>query len=144
MQFDTNNKIIQLCAKGMELEAKQPHEAKVLFLQAWNEAANDFEKFTAGHYVARHQTSAKDKLEWDKIALEYALKINDDDMKATYPSLYLNIAKCYEDLQDVENARKNYEAALSYTNNLPDDGYGQMLKAGINNGLERTSQQKNL
>lgn len=57
MQFDPNNKINQLCAKGMEMEAKQPDEAKTLFLQAWNEAANDFEKFTAAHmlHVIKHQ-----------------------------------------------------------------------------------------
>src|SRR5664279_1679331 len=116
MQFDPNNKIIQLCAKGMELETKQPAEAKALFLQAWNEAANDFEKFTAAHYVARHQTSTADKLNWDKTALALALKIDDDNMKANYPSLYLNIAKCYEDMKDVDNALKNYEAALLYQN----------------------------
>ena len=52
MQFDPNNKIIQLCVNGMEMERnKKPGEAQALFLQAWNGAANDFEKFTAAHYV---------------------------------------------------------------------------------------------
>ena len=59
MQFDTENKIIQLCTKGMEMEAKQPDEAKVLFLKERNEAKNGFEKFTAEHFVARHQASTK-------------------------------------------------------------------------------------
>ena len=139
MHFDPNNKIIQLCAKGMEMEAKQPDEAKALFLQAWNEAANDFEKFTAAHYVARHQTSAADKLQWDKTALALALKIDDDNMKTNYPSLYLNIAKCYEDLKDFDNAKLNYETALSYENNLPENGYGQIIKSGIRNGIARVS-----
>ncbi len=32
-------------SQGMEMEAKQqPDDAKALFLQAWNEATNDFEK----------------------------------------------------------------------------------------------------
>ncbi|MEO8710888.1 MAG: rRNA adenine methyltransferase [Parafilimonas sp.] len=139
MQFDTNNKIIQLCAKGMEMEAEQPDEAKALFLQAWNEAESDFEKFTAAHYVARHQSSTKDKLKWDEKALEFALKINDSNMQANYPSLYLNIGKCYEDLMEFDNAQKSYETAFSYANNLPDDGYGKMIIAGIKNGIERTS-----
>lgn len=137
MQFDPNNKINQLCAKGMEMEAKQPDEAKTLFLQAWNEAANDFEKFTAAHYVARHQTSTNDKLKWDKTALEFALKIDDGNMKGNYPSLYLNIAKCYEDMKDFDNAKLNYEAALTYESNLSNDGYGKMIKSGIRNGIER-------
>lgn len=138
MQFDPNNKIIQLCAKGMEMETKQnPEEAKALFLQAWEEATNDFEKFTAAHYVARHQPTVEDKLKWDETALSFALKINDGSMEAHYPSLYLNIAKCYEDLKDLESARENYEVALSYAAHLPDNGYGKMIRSGINNGLQR-------
>ena len=139
MHFDINNKIIQLCAKGMEMEAKQPDEAKLLFLQAWNEAGNNFEKFTAAHYVARHQSSTKDKLKWDETALKFALQINDSNMQTNYPSLYLNIAKCYEDLKDFKNAQKSYETALLYTENLPDDSYGKMISAGIKNGIQRVS-----
>jgi rifampin ADP-ribosylating transferase len=140
MQFDPDNKVIQLCAKGMEMEANQkPDQAQALFLQAWDEATNDFEKFIAAHFVARHQKSVEDKLKWDETALEFALKIDDDNMTANYPSLYLNIAKCYEDLNDIDNAQKNYETALSYANFLPGNGYGQMVKSGINKGLERLS-----
>ena len=142
MHFDPDNKINQLCAKGMELEAQQPAESKALFLQAWNEATTDVEKFTAAHYVARHQSSTEDKLQWDKTALELALKINDNSMVATYPSLYLNIAKCYEDLNEFDNAQMNYEAALSYAEKLPLDGYGQMITSGIKNGLGRVSKFK--
>jgi rifampin ADP-ribosylating transferase len=138
MQFDPNNKIVKLCTQGMDMEGKgNQDEASQYFLQAWNEATNDFEKFTAAHYVARHQKSVADKLKWDETALQLALKINDDAIKETYPSLYLNIAKCYEDLNDFDNAKKNYQLALSFTNLLPDNGYGNMIKGGIMNGIER-------
>jgi|SRR5436189_5021749 tetratricopeptide (TPR) repeat protein len=140
MQFDPNNRIVQLCAKGMEMEmAEKPDQAEACFLQAWNEATTDLEKFTAAHYVARHQKSIQDKLKWDESALEFALKISDSSLNASYPSLYLNIAKCYEDLKDKDNAQKNYQAALVYINDLPDNGYGQMIKSGIKNGIERLS-----
>ena len=140
MEFDPNNYVNKLCAQGMELEGKgKPDEAGKLFLQAWNEATNDFEKFTAGHYVARHQKTVAGKLKWDETALQLALKINDDKVKGAFPSLYLNIAKCYEDLDDPGNALKNYQLALSYTNLLPDNGYGNMIKGGIRKGLERVT-----
>lgn len=138
MEFDPNNKIVKLCAQGMDMEGKgKPEEASKLFLQAWDEATIDFEKFTVAHYLARHQKSVSDKLKWDETALQLALKINDDTVKGTYPSLYLNIGKCYEDLNDFDTARKNYQLALSYTNQLPDNGYGDMIKGGIKNGIER-------
>lgn len=140
MEFDPNNHIVKLCAQGMEMEGKgRPEEASKLFLQAWNEATNDFEKFTAAHYVARHQKSVTDKLKWDETALQLALKIDLDTVKGAFPSLYLNIAKCHEDLLDFAKAKKNYDLALSYANLLPDDGYGKMVKAGIKTGIERVT-----
>jgi tetratricopeptide (TPR) repeat protein len=140
MEFDPNNIVVKLCAQGMDMEGKsKPQEASRLFLQAWNEATNDFEKFTAAHYVARHQKSIANKLKWDETSLQLALKINNDTVKGTFPSLYLNIAKCYEDLKDFDNAKRNYELALSFSNLLPDNGYGNMIKGGIVNGIERVT-----
>jgi hypothetical protein len=70
-------------------------------------------------------------------ALEFASKINDENIRGAFPSLYLNIAKCHEDLNDFSNARDNYKLALSYTDLLPDNGYGNMIKEGIMRGIER-------
>jgi len=138
MQFDPNNKIVKLCARGMELEGEGKNdEASKVFLEAWEQASDDKEKFTAAHYVARHQQSIADKLAWDETALELALKIKDASVKGAYPSLYLNIAKGYEDLEEFEKAAKNYETALTYTNFLHEDGYGRMIRGGVENGLER-------
>ena len=126
---------------SLEGEGKN-EEALKLFQQAWDEATNNFEKFTSAHYVARHQKSIENKLHWDKLALNLALQIYDEDIKATYPSLYLNIAKCYEDLGDQENAIYNYEKANSFIKYLGDDGYGKMIKNGIQMGIQRASQNK--
>lgn len=122
----------------MDMEGKGNHEeASRLFLQAWNEASNDFEKFIAAHYVARHQENVNDKLKWDETALQLALRMDNDTVEGTFPSLYLNIAKCYEDLNDFENAIKNYDLAQSFISCLPDNGFGNMVKGGIKNGIER-------
>jgi hypothetical protein len=140
MEIDPNNPVVKLCTQGMSLEGQgHPEEASKLFTKAWDEATTDFEKFTAAHYVARHQKSVADKLKWDETALQLALKINDKSVKETFPSLYLNIAKCYEDLNDFENAKTNYRLALSFTNLLPDNGYGNMIRGGIANGIERVT-----
>lgn len=138
MEFTQDNKIVQLCAKGMELEGQgQLTDASNLFDEAWDIATTDFEKFMAAHYVARYQKSISDKLKWDETALQHALHTDDESVKGTLPSLYLNIGKCYEDLNDFDNAKNNYQAAFTFTSFLPDDGYGNMIKAGITNGLDR-------
>jgi len=71
---------------GME-DIGQPEAASRLFLQAWNEATNDFEKFTAAYYVARHQATVSDKLQWLETSLRFALKINDVTVNAAFPAL---------------------------------------------------------
>jgi len=138
MNFDQNNPVVKLCARGMELEAT-PMEALALFNEAWGIAANDVEKFTAAHYIARHQDSVNDKLKWDETALNHALQITEDSVKAILPSLYLNIGKCYEDLTNTDAALASYEAAHSFVRYLPYDGYGNMIRAGVQAGIDRTT-----
>src|SRR5438045_1639457 len=123
MEFDPNNPVIRLCIQGIALEEKgKAEEASELFLQAWNEAINDFEKFIAAHFLARHQKTISDKLKWLEMALAFALKINNISVNGAFPTLYSNIAKCYEDLGDHENAKKNYELAVSSKDKLSDTG----------------------
>lgn len=123
MEFDPNNKIIQRCLHGMNLEDEgKPEEAHKVFLQAWNEATNEFEKFIAAHYVARRQDNVADKLKWLATALQFALKINDHAVESAFPSLYLNIAKCYEELGDPDNTKKNRALAISFRDKPSDKG----------------------
>src|SRR3954469_26012107 len=119
MEFDPTNKVINLCVQGMAMEERgKPEEAGSIFLQAWNEATNDFEKFTAAYYVARHQKNVSDKLKWLETALQLAIKINNDSVIGAFASLYTNIAKCYEELCDPDNAKKNYELASSFKHKM--------------------------
>ena len=143
MEFSPNNRVIKLCIEGMHMEDNgKPGEASRLFLLAWNESTNDFEKFTAAYYVARHQKNVPDKLKWLEASLQSALKINDVTVASAFPSLYSNIAKCYEDTGDHESAKKNNELAISAKNKPSDPGpfyhgtradlkVGDMLTAGF-------------
>jgi len=148
MEFNPNNPIVKLCLVGIGMEDKgKPEEAGNLFLQAWNEAANDFEKFITAHYVARHQKNVSDRLKWLETTSQYAARINDDTVKSAFPSLYFNIAKCYEELGDPDNAKKNYELATSFKNTPSDKGpfyhgtkadlhLGDLLTAGSNSNYK--------
>jgi len=123
MEFNPNNNVIKLCIEGMGMEEKgKPGEASRLFLRAWNESTNDFEKFTAAYYVARHQKNVSDKLKWLETALKSALRINDVSVAGAFPSLYSNIAKCYEESGDADNAKKNHELAISSRDTPSDSG----------------------
>jgi rifampin ADP-ribosylating transferase len=123
MEFNPNNNIVKLCLQGMDLEEKgKLEEASGIFLQAWNEAADDFEKFIAAHYVTRHQKDVSDKLKWVETSLRLALKMDSDYAKGVLSSLYLKKARCFEELGDFDSAKKNYELAESLKHKLSDKG----------------------
>ena len=123
MEFNPANNIVKLCLQGMGMEEKdKPVEAAQLFLQAWNEATNDFEKFLAAYYVARHQKNVADKLQWLEKALQFALKINDGSVQSAFPALYTDIAQCYDELGDDLNAKKNAALANSFKDKPADKG----------------------
>ena len=132
----------------MAMEEKgELNEASRPFLQAWNEATNDFEKYIAAHFVARHQKDVSEQLKWRETSLQYALKINDVTVRSAFPTLYSEVAKCYEEVGDADNAKKNYELASSFSGELSDNGpfyhgtkadlqVGDMLTAGGNSNYK--------
>lgn len=139
MQYDPNNPVVLLCIQGMDAEGRADYDgAHRLFQQAWDISANDFEAFTAAHYLARNQKDPNDKLKWNLEALNRANKVQDDD-KGHFPSLYLNVAKSYEDLGDYVNAKNYYEHALDGCKDLPGSPYAEMIRSGINSGLKRVT-----
>lgn len=136
MEFNPNNNIVRLCIQGMAMEEKgSPEEASNIFHQAWSEATNDFEKYLAAYYIARQQKDVAGKLKWLETTLQLALKVNNDAVNGALPNLYSNIAKCYEDLNDPDNAKKNHELAISSSNNPTDKGpFYHGTKANLKTG----------
>lgn len=105
MPFDPENKIVKICVEGMAFEGRgASSNAQELFRKAWDLSKNHSEKFIAAHYLARHQKSIAGKLHWDNTALYHALRSENEQATQSLPSLYLNIAKCHEDLGDSANA----------------------------------------
>jgi hypothetical protein len=54
-----------------------------------------------------------------------------------YPSLHLNLSECYRKLGDLARAREHLQRAQATIDVLGDDGYGRMIR----DGLERIAEQ---
>ena len=96
-------------------DSGKAEEAALLFIEAWNETIDDFERFIAAFYVARHQKNMADKLKWQETSLPFALKLNEVSVMSAFATLYLNIAECYEALVEPDKAKENEELSNSYT-----------------------------
>jgi len=131
--MDKDNPILKLIHEGSALEKEQKlDEAHQLFLRAWNNASNHQEKCIAAHFVARNQKTPEESLRWNKISLEEADQAGKDKVKEYYPSLYVNLGLSYENLGNIDEAKKFYDLALSKIDDLPTDEanikYNQNLK----------------
>ena len=148
-KFDPRNPIIQLCMKGMAMEESGDLDGAMdVFLKAWDQTSDDYERFIVAYHLGIRQENVDVKLEWMEKSLGFALKINDENVRSAYPTLYLNIAKCYEELNDTENARKNFELSHSYQGKPTDTGpfyhgtkadlqVGDLLTAGKESNYEK-------
>ena len=140
--MDPNNPVVKLCAQGIEIEMQgRRDEARSLFLQAWELRQDDVDACIAAHYVARHQETLAETLRWNDLALTHALRASADSVRSFYPSLYLNLGKSYEDVGDTSKARELYEQGERCISDVPGEGYGDVIRQGLHNALQRVRQE---
>ena len=139
--MDPNNPVVKLCAEGIDAEMKgRRDEARTLYLRAWELRQDGIDACIAAHYIARHQDTPAETLRWNELALTHALSASGDSIRAFYPSLYLNLGKSYEDVGDTASARELYEQGERCVNDVPRGGYGDVVRQGLRNALERVRQ----
>lgn len=137
--IDPTNPVVKLCAEGIQAEAKHEHaKARVLYAQAWDQRADDYEACIAAHYLAREQETLQDSLHWNQLALDHALIASVELVGGFLPSLYLNLGWSHEVLGDIAQARTCYEEGKRRLAALPPEPYAEVVRTGIMNGLQRT------
>jgi hypothetical protein len=137
--------------KGIELNQHGERKAaRAVFAQVWSdiggESGDPFHCCALAHSMADVQDDVHDELVWDLRALEAADLMTDEratHARATspvadfYPSLHLNLAECYRKLGNLDVAREHLERGQAAAGSLGDDGYGQMIKGGLDRLAER-------
>jgi hypothetical protein len=138
VQLDPDNPVVALCAEGMMAEGGAgPEAARVLFERAWELRRDDVDAAIAAHYLARQQPTPELRLAWNERSLRHAEAAGEERVAGFFPSLHLNLGRSHEDLGDRERARTHYELALAHAEALGDDGYGDMVRRGVEAGLRR-------
>jgi tetratricopeptide (TPR) repeat protein len=136
--IDPENRVVKYCAEGMQREQEGRHdEALRLFMLAWDQSKDAFERTIAAHYVARHQASPESALHWNRESLTNADAVGDDRVQGFYPSLYLNMGKSHEDLGNLKDAKRFYALAADRIGCLAESPYADIVRRGVMNGLQR-------
>jgi hypothetical protein len=124
--------------------------ARLLFAEIWDEIGGEqgdpLHRCTLAHAMADVQDDVREELRWDQRALAAADLLTDArvaqagvplPVAGLYPSLHLNLSECHRKLGDLDRAREHLRHAQATIGALGDDGYGQMIR----NGLERMAEQ---
>ena len=123
--------------------------ARLLFAEVWDEIGGEqgdpLQRCTLAHAMADVQDDVREELLWDQRALAAADLLTDArvaqaglslPVAGLYPSLHLNLSECHRKLGDLDRAREHLRHAQATIGALGDDGYGQMIR----NGLERIAE----
>jgi hypothetical protein len=131
---------------GVAIEKSQTGDregARQLFAEIWKELSPDgdpFHRCSLAHYMADVQEDPREELLWDLRALEAAELVTDERarqyhatlaVRGFFPSLHLNLAEDYRKLGDLVRAREHVTRARASAEALGEDGYGRMIRAGI-------------
>jgi hypothetical protein len=123
--------------------------ARLLFAQVWEDVGPDgdpLHQLTLAHHMADVQDDPADELLWDLRALAAADGVTDEQAAAAgsaspvaafYPSLHLNLGDVYLRLGELDDAQEHLRLGLAAVDELPDDGYGQLIRGGLERLAER-------
>lgn len=91
------------------------------------------------HYLADLQSELADEVMWDERALDAHSRIQGselahvgiDDARGMAPSLHLNLVDGYLRQGETAVARQHATAGVAMADFLPDDGYGRLIRDGL-------------
>lgn len=137
--------------RGIELSQRGDRTAaRALLDEVWHEMGGEdgdpLDRCSLAHAMADLQDDPQDELVWDLRALRAAEQLTDAraaEVGMTYPvaglfpSLHLNLGDCYRRIGAPGLARKHLRLGLAAAGALPDDGYGRMVRRGLDRLAER-------
>jgi hypothetical protein len=118
-------------------------------LEQWEATAADdhARRCVLAHYLADREPVLADEVAWDELALaEHALLADDalaaigiPSARGMAPSLHLNLGDGYLRQGRPDDARVQLAAGLAAADALGDDGYGAMVRGGLDGLAARLS-----
>jgi hypothetical protein len=138
--------VVQLSHQG-EREAAR-HQFAEIWDEIGGEGGDPLHRCTLAHARADVQDDVREELVWDQRALAAADLITDAraaqaglslPVAGLYPSLHLNLSECYRKLGNLARAREHLRQAQATIGVLGDDEYGSLIRAGMEQVVERLS-----
>ena len=101
--------------------------------------ADHAQRCVIAHYLADLQSALDEEVRWDEVALSEFAHVADEDLAPVgipsavglAPSLHLNLGDGYFRQGRVAAARAQLQAGMQSRSDLPADGYGALIRSGL-------------
>ncbi len=143
--------VLTAVGRAIQLTATDPNLARVRLRQLWTqigETGDPLHRCAVAHQLADLCPGPAEELAWDLRALAAADEITPERAAAAgmsgpaglYPSLHLNLGEAYRKRGDRDPARRHLDLGLAAVGALGDDGYGAMIRRGLQGLADRLAQ----
>ena len=107
--------------------------------------ADHAQRCVIAHYLADLQSSLDDEVSWDEVALSEHADVADEELAPVgitsaaglAPSLHLNLGDGYLRQGRLDAARAQLDAGMRTRSALATDGYGALIRSGLDRLEER-------
>ncbi|WP_435210084.1 hypothetical protein [Micromonospora sp. bgisy143] len=136
----TLTRIVEAVRLGQTGRAAEAREQLTVLWDEIGPAGDALHRCTLAHHLADLQDTPDAELRWDERALAAVSEVTDErarrhlpslEVRALLPSLYLNLADCHRRLGNPGPAREHLDRAREHLARLPDDPYGEMIRAAV-------------
>ncbi|HET7899930.1 MAG TPA: hypothetical protein VFL59_02005 [Candidatus Nanopelagicales bacterium] len=125
-------------------------EGRMLLENCWDAtpSGEHAKRVVIAHYLADLQDELDDEIRWDESALTDYPRVGETDLAAIgiasasglAPSLHLNLGDGYLRRGDLQAARQQLDAGIAAAGALGDDGYGDLVRKGLDGLAQRLAE----
>lgn len=97
-------------------------QAEAILDRMYRQTDDDYEKFLLAYQFAKVTTDIFERVKWLSVSLESAQKIDDEDFKSAYVTLFRDLAEAYKALGNHDYEKKYLELAEAEPKTPTDQG----------------------
>jgi len=112
MRFNPTSPFIQQLMQAIiQTEQGNLAQAEAILDRMYRQTDDDYEKFLLAYQFAKVTTDIFERVKWLSVSLESAQKIDDEDVKSAYVTLFRDLAEAYKALGNHDYEKKYLELA---------------------------------